>query len=182
MRCVLTGRHVEITPALRKLVDGRLRKLDRMLGESLVSAQVVLARERYRYVVEVSAHARGDHVLHGVGSTASWDTATTAAVEKIMQQAQKVKGKWEERKRRAVPGKALNVPAAGAVTRESGRPSRRIVRASHYPIKPMTIDEAALEVGAAHDAFLVFRNAATDAINVLYRRKDGGLGLIEPEA
>ena len=49
-------------------------------------------------------------------------------------------------------------------------------------MKPMSIDEAALEVGDGDDAFLVFRNAATDAVNVLFRRPDGNLGLIEPEA
>lgn len=179
MRCVLTGRHVEITPTLRKLVDGRLGKLDRMLGESLVSAQVVLARERYRYVVEVSVHARGDHVLHGVGSTASWDTAMTAAVEKIMQQAQKVKGKWQERKRRATSPRVLPAPSEAPPAPEPK--VRRVRRVPRYPVKPMTVDEAALTVDSGDDAFLVFRNATTDSINVVYRRKDGHLGLIEPE-
>jgi ribosomal subunit interface protein len=114
MRLALTGRHVDITPVLRKLVDGRLGKLDRMLGDSIVSAQVVLARERYRYVVEMSVHARGDHVLHGVASTAAWDTALTAALEKVMQQAQKVKGKWQERKRRGAADRTLAAPQVAA--------------------------------------------------------------------
>ena len=57
----------------------------------------------------------------------------------------------------------------------------RIRRVPRYPVKPMTVDEAAMAVDGGNDAFLVFRNAATDAINVLYRRKDGDLGLIEPE-
>ena len=179
MRLVLTGRHLDITPALRKLVDRRLDKLDRMLGDSIVSAQVVLAREKYRYVAEMSVHARGDHVLHGVGSTARWETSLTAAVEKVMQQAQKVKGKWQERKRHATPAKALPARQGSRLAAEEGAP-RRIVRASRYQVKPMTVEEAALEVDAGRDAFLVFRNATTDSINVLYRRKDGDLGLIEP--
>jgi putative sigma-54 modulation protein len=58
----------------------------------------------------------------------------------------------------------------------------RIVRARRYEVKPMSVDEAALEVVDGTDAFLVFRNAATDTINVLFRRADGNLGLIEPEA
>jgi putative sigma-54 modulation protein len=181
MRLVLTGRHVEITPTLRKLVDRRLDKLDRMLGDSLMSVQVVLARERYRYKVDISVHARGDHVMHGVAGTAAWDTALTAAVEKVMQQAQKVKGKWEKRKRRATPGKTLAVPqATPGVAGEGGR-AGRIVRAFRYPVKPMTVDEAALEIDAGRNAFLVFRNARSDSISVLYRRKNGDLALIEPE-
>ena len=179
MRLVLTGRHVEITPPLRKLVDSRLAKLERMLGDSLISAQVVLAREKYRYVAEMSLHARGDHVLHGVGSTASWPTSLTAAVEKIMQQAQRVKGKWQERKRHGTPVRSLAV-GSGPEAEETGR-RRRIVRAG-YPVRPMTVEEAALKIGADRVAFLVFRNAKTDSINVLFRRPDGNLGLIEPEA
>jgi putative sigma-54 modulation protein len=58
----------------------------------------------------------------------------------------------------------------------------RIIRARRYEVKPMSVDEAALEVVDGDDAFLVFRNAATDTINVLFRRPDGNLGLIEPEA
>ena len=105
MRLALTGRHVDITPAVRKLVDGRLAKLDRMLGDSIVSAQVVLAREKYRCVAELSVHARGDHVLHGVGSTTSWGASLTTAVAKLVQQARRLKGKWQERKRRGTPVK-----------------------------------------------------------------------------
>jgi putative sigma-54 modulation protein len=58
----------------------------------------------------------------------------------------------------------------------------RIIRARRYAVKPMSVDEAALEVGGGDAAFLVFRNATTDTINVLFRRPDGNLGLIEPEA
>jgi putative sigma-54 modulation protein len=182
MRFVLTGRHVEITPTLRKLVESRLAKLERMLGDSIVSAQVVLARERYRYMVDLSVHARGDHVLNGVAGTAAWDTALTAAVEKIMRQALKMKGKWEERKRRATPGKVQPAPQPAPAAASKRSPARRIVRASRHPVKPMTVEEAALEVDAGQDAFLVFRNASTDAINVLYRRKNGDLALVEPDA
>ena len=73
----------------------------------------------------------------------------------------------------------------GAVTARSGGGEPRllrIIRARRYEVKPMSVDEAALEVVDGEDAFLVFRNAATDTINVLFRRPDGNLGLIEPEA
>jgi ribosomal subunit interface protein len=98
MRLLLTGRQVEITPHLRKLVDARLAKLERKLGDCIVSTQLVLARQKYHYVVELAVHARGDHMLHGVGSTAGWSTSLTSAVRKVMQQAQKVKGKWEAKR------------------------------------------------------------------------------------
>lgn len=187
MRFLLTGRHVEITPALRRLVDNRLAKLGRMLNDSLVSAQVVVALEKYRHIVEVSVHARGDHILHGIGDTGAWETSLNEAVEKISQQAKKLKGKWQERKRHAMPAKAVAVEAQ-APGRRARRPAepvdgrQRVVRPSRYAVKPMTIEEAALAIEDAREAFLVFRNATTDAVNVVYRRKDGNLGLIEPDA
>ena len=99
MRLLLTGRQVDITPNLRRLVEARLAKLERRFGEALVSAQVVLSREKNRVVAEVVVHARQDHTLAGVGATQAWGTALTAAVKKVLQQAETVKGKWQERKR-----------------------------------------------------------------------------------
>ena len=106
MRVLLTGRQVEITPTLRRLVDKRLARLERRFGEALVSAQCVLSKERGRFVVDLTVHARQDHILHGVGTTGAWGTSLTAAVQKVIQQAQKVKGKWQERKRSAGAARA----------------------------------------------------------------------------
>src|SRR5512136_2271478 len=99
MRVVVTGRHVEITPELRKLVDQRLTKLDRVLNDGIVSAQVVLTLERYRHIVEITLHARGDHMLHGLGDSRAWETSLAEAVDKLTGQIEKVKGKWERRTR-----------------------------------------------------------------------------------
>ena len=179
MRLVLTGRHVDITPHLRKLVDRKLAKLERMFGDAIVSAQVILTREKYRRVAELVVHTRGDHMLHGAADHASWEQSLSGSVEKIVQQGKRVKGKWQERKRHATPVKTV---AGRAVATEAPEPAGpRIVRTSRYAAKPMTVEEAAREVDGARDGLLVFRNASTDSINVLYRRKDGDFGLIEPE-
>lgn len=182
MRLELTGRHVRITPTLRQLVDERLVKLDRILHDSVVSLQAVLYQEKNRQRVEMTLHARGDHFLHGTGSGDNWEIALNQALGKINQQARKLKGKWDGRKRGgrgfgdAQRPEALD-GAAGADERQI-----RIIRARRYAVKPMSVDDAALEVGRGNEAFLVFRNATTDTINVLFRRPDGHLGLIEPEA
>jgi len=181
MRLELTGRHLRITPALRRLVEDGLEKLDRLLHNSAVSMQIVLSQEKYRHRVEATLHARGEHFLHGTGSGRDWEVALNQALARINQQARRVKGKWEERRRRgAAAAKAAPAPARAAAG-EEGQPVR-IIRARRYAVKPMSIDEAAVEVGAARDAFIVFRNAENDAVTVLYRRPDGHLGLIEPEA
>jgi putative sigma-54 modulation protein len=60
-------------------------------------------------------------------------------------------------------------------------PAPRVVRNARYPVKPMSVEDAALRVESGPDTFVVFRNAETDAVSILYRRKDGHFGLIEPE-
>ena len=101
MRQLLTGRQVEITPTLRRLVDARLAKLERRFGEALVSAQCVLSKEKNRFVAELTVHARQDHILHGLGSAGAWGPSLTGAIQKVTQQADKLKGKWQGRKRSA---------------------------------------------------------------------------------
>jgi putative sigma-54 modulation protein len=178
MRLELTGRHVAITPAVRQAVEHSLARMARMLNESIVSVQVVIMRERSRLRVEMTLHARGDHFMHGAATGRDLAAALAAAADKIEHQAQKLKSRWTESKRgrrgvAAATSPAPEAPADNAV---------RIVRARRYAVKPMSVDEAALEVGARQGAFLVFRNAATNSVNVLFRRPDGHLGLIEPEA
>src|SRR5438270_13758577 len=99
MRLELTGRHIEITPVLRRLVDTKLRKLERLLNDSAVSAQAVLTRQKHRLLAEITLHARGEKFLHGVGDSATWETSIGNAIDKLAQQAHKVKGKWQARKR-----------------------------------------------------------------------------------
>jgi len=187
MRLELTGRHVAITPALRRLVDAKLAKLERMLNDSAVSAQAVLTREKYRHRAEITLHARGEKFLHGVGNSFAWEASLSQAIEKITQQAQKVKGKWQERKRRgrrgAVAGiEPLETAAAAPRARPRVRPRMpRIFRASRQPIKAMSVADAAREVDVIGDGIVVFRDAETAAISVLYRRRNGELTLVETE-
>jgi len=193
MRLELTGRHVDITPALRRLVETKIGKLERVLNDSAVSAQAVLTREKHRHRTDITLHARGEKFFHGVGDSASWEASLTAAIGKISQQAQKVKGKWQGRKRQ---GSAKGAPAAvpelreavavrpatrGGSARERAR-MPRIVRSSRQTIKPMTVSDAAREMDITREGVVVFRDPATAAVNVLYRRPNGELALVETEA
>ena len=177
MRIDVTGRHVEITAPIRQLITERLAKLERVLNDNLVSAHVILTKEKYRHRTEMVIHARGDHMMRGLGEGNAWPASVRQAAEKIAQQAQTLKGKWAERKSRG-GGKRV-APDGGA--EETVQSKTRIVRARKYPVKPMTIEDAALAVDQQPETFVVFRNADTEGISILYRRKDGNLGLIEPD-
>ncbi|HEY6615105.1 MAG TPA: ribosome-associated translation inhibitor RaiA, partial [Vicinamibacterales bacterium] len=90
MRLDVTGRHVDITTGLRQLITRRLAKLDRLLNDSAISAQVILTREKYRHRTEIIIHARGDHILRGLGEGTGWPVSVREAAAKIEQQAQKL--------------------------------------------------------------------------------------------
>jgi putative sigma-54 modulation protein len=176
MRVDITGRQVEITPGLRQLIGKRLAKVERVLNDRAVSATIILSKEKYRHIAELVVHAKGDHTLSGIGTGNVWPLAVRQAAEKVEHQAEKLKSKWTEGKRRRGGSREANapVPARGAAP-------RRIVRATRYAVKPMSVEDAALRVESGPDTFIVFRNADTDAVSIVYRRKDGSLGLIEPD-
>jgi putative sigma-54 modulation protein len=176
MRLDITGRHVEITPAVRQLITRRLGRLDRLLNDAAVSAIITLTKEKYRLRTEIAVHTKGDHVLRGNGEGNAWALSVRQATEKIEQQAQTLKGKWDGRKRKG--GASRVVPAA---PRDIAAAAPRIVKATRYAVKPMSVEDAALRVDGGSETFVVFRNADTEAVNILYRRKDGNLGLIEPD-
>lgn len=185
MRLVLTGRHVEISPGLRTLADRKLARLERQLGNAIVSAQVVFAIEKGRRKVDLTVHMRGDHMLSGHADGRAWPAALTAAIDKIERQGHRVKGKWGERKRQATRAGTARRAATTTIEAEAAEPPPqvpRVVRIARTQHKPMSVESAALELDARGDAYLVFRNVETDALNVLVRRKGGDYGLIEPEA
>jgi putative sigma-54 modulation protein len=203
MRLSLTGRHLDISPALRQLVSRRLARVERLLNDSAVSTQVVLSLEKRLHCTEIIVHARGDHMLTAQTSAAGWTQSIGEAVEKIALQARKLKDKWRTRKRRATGGRALGdgqsagratpIPMAAAApsgngaaplrlsragTRVAARP--RIVRAK-YAIEPMRLEDAAARISEVEEPFLVFRHADTERLVILFERPDGRLGLIDPE-
>jgi ribosomal subunit interface protein len=204
MRLELTGRHVDVLPALRRLVERKITRLERMLNDNAVSAQVVLTREKRGRRSDVTLHARGEKFLHGVGSATSWEASVSQAVDKIAQQAQRVKGKWRERKRRAgglrlataqvgLPaGRTVAAPAnerdvrgrgVGSPPAPRGRSRQpRIFRQILRPVRTMSVADAAREIDETGEGVVVFRDVESAAISVLVRQDGTGeLTLVRTE-
>jgi putative sigma-54 modulation protein len=180
MRVEYTGRHTEIAPAVREMADRKLGKLSRVL-RGITDVHVILTADDARSTAEVTVHSKN---LDLAATEEGHDPATVVSdvIDKLLRQAKRHTGKIKERKRR---GPSRPTAVWEGVMRptpptEDGAP--RVIRTRRFVAKPMTVEEAVLEVGAAPDGFLVFRDAATEKVNVLYRRPDGNLGLIEPEA
>lgn len=185
MRLELTGKGIDITAGLRQLVDKRLERVQRLLGRSMVSAQCVLSTQKYLNRADLTVFVAGDHVFHGVGEGRNWPAAMTAAVAKVMQQAHTQKDKWKDKRKADAKKTTTRRRGAASGERESmpveAAASAVRVRKIRYPVKPMTVDEAAGLLEDNGEAFIVFRNARTESVSVVFRRKDGNVGLIETE-
>jgi len=185
-----TGRNVEVTPSLRELAEERAQRLERHLGGP-ARVRVVLSHQKHRYGAEVIATHRRRR-WEATEETADARAALSAAFEKIDAQAMRDTEKRRDRKHRGwtrlgAPGLAGNGDGGPAVAKPpAARPSRRrpvsrVVRSRATAAKPMGVDEAALAMESSGENVLVFRDSSNDRVSVLYRRRDGDLGLIVPE-
>ncbi len=176
MRTEFTGRQTEIDTEVRRLCDRKLAKIAKLLP-SLARARVILTVERHRQIAEISVHSRHCD-LSAVGVSTKARTSVADAFEKLLRQAQR------ERTRRRVRKGAATPRLAGGSGAEAGGDGslRRVVRSRRSPIKPMTLEEATLEIEEQREGVLVFRDASSGRVTLLFRRRDGNLGLIEPEA
>jgi putative sigma-54 modulation protein len=177
MKFEYTGRHVEVSPGIRKHVEDHFKKLDHLFNGTPVSTHVIITVEKNRHIGELVVSWR-EHTLTAKAVNADMYLALTRAMEKVEKQAVKLKKKIIDRKQGGRPTSSV-APSPDGSLEASPRPPR-IIAARRYSIKPMTAEEAALQLSAVADQFLVFRDADTDRIGVLYRRADGNFGLVEP--
>ncbi|HEY7113166.1 MAG TPA: ribosome-associated translation inhibitor RaiA [Thermoanaerobaculia bacterium] len=176
------GRNVQVTSTLRELAEERTDRLERHLGGP-ARVRVVLSQEKHRFGAEVIATHRRRR-WKAQEETADPRAAMTAAFEKIDAQAKRDSEKRRDRKHRAPsPEWRVDVLSSRALAgaAAAGPDENRIVRTDRLPIKPMSVEEAALRIESTRQEFLVFRDASTERICVLYKRRDGDFGLIVPE-
>lgn len=179
MKVDFTGRHFPLDDEIREFTLKKLAKLEPFV-EDPADAHVVLEVEKNRQIAEILVSHR-----HGsVQATESADTmmdAVNVVVDKIEKQARRARKKFMDKRRRAQRGEhhwPMDVIEAPSL---QGGEAPRVVKTSRLPIKPMTIDEAALELERSKNEFFVFLDSTNDKVSVLYRRKDEHFGLIAPE-
>jgi putative sigma-54 modulation protein len=182
MQFEYTGRHVEVTPAIRRHVEEHFGKLGHVFDRSSTArAHVIIDVAKDRRIAEILLHWR-DHTLTAKDTNADMYQALTRCIDKIEKQALKLKKKIIDRAQSAAPLSTLAPDAAAtpALAENPPRPAARIVNARRYRVKPMTPEEAVLALEEDTNQFLVFRDSETNGVSVLYKRKDGNYGLIQP--
>ena len=176
-----TGRHVEVTPAIRRHVEEHFTKLGHLFETSSTArAHVIIDVNKNRHIAEIILHWR-EHTLTARDTNADMYQALTRVIDKIEKQAVRMKQKIIDRRQNATPLSALAPEvAAGRPSDNPPAPAPRIINARRYRVKPMTAEEAVLALEEDTNQFLVFRDADTSSLSVLYKRKDGNYGLIQP--
>jgi len=176
MQVHITGRQVAITPALRKFTEAKLKKLEKLLGGT-VEAHVVLGVEKRRHLAEIQVKSR-TALLSGEQESADLYASIGEVILKLERQALKHKEKLTHHKKRDGRRITAALPAPEPVARTK---APRLFPSDRYRLKPLSAEDAAMELESAGGDLLVYRDDQTYRVNVVYRRKDGHYGLVDPE-
>ncbi len=172
MNVIVTGRHLDVTPALKKYAEEKIKKFNRYLS-NISEAIVTLSVEKYRHKVEVLLKVNGV-LIQAEGITGEIYSSIDEVVEKLERQVKRYKEKLVSH--RKGEGKAGVTQLEATAVEETGR----IIKNKKFELKPMSPDEAAMQMELLDKNFFVFTNDSSGNINVIYRRRDGNFGLIEP--
>jgi putative sigma-54 modulation protein len=176
VRLQVKGKNVEVTDSIRRYAEEKLGKLERQLADP-TRVELELAVERNpsisaNHVAEATIWTKGP-VLRAREASADHKASIDQLVDKLERQVKRYREK--RRRHRAVPHEAV---PDNAVPVES---EPHIVKTKRFPVKPMNPEEAVLQLELVGHDFFVFQNAETMEVNVVYRRRDGSYGLIEPQ-
>jgi putative sigma-54 modulation protein len=179
MRITYTGRQVELAPAQLRKIEAQFAKLGKLLdGKDEREAHVVLSHERHQQRAEITVNYH-NHSLVGLTENADLFTAIHSSIQKLEKQAIKVRAKWRDVKRAPRRPGAEAESAARPAEGATEAVERKVFRINHHQRrKPMTLDEALLEMEKDRD-YLVYLDAETDRLAVLVRRRDGHFDLVE---
>ena len=185
LRVIVTGKHLRVTPALREYATVKVSRIARYLDHPQ-EAQVVLSVERRRgvgraQVAEVTL--RGDGVLlRGEEASPDMYASLDRVVDKLRRQIERYRSRWILKRRLDESRRRVRQRSQAEARLRRPPPQPQIVRVKRFAMKPMTPEDAALQMELLGHDFFVFRNASTLEVNVVYRRREGGYGVIEPEA
>jgi len=182
MNLLIRGKKMELDKPVQTYLSRKISGLNRILP-SIIETKVEIYREkakspRNRYIVQITVNSNGT-LIRAEEKEADLYAAVDAAVDVIRRQARRHKDRFYLKRRRSDRHKREVQPSVEAI--EEGKIPDKVVRTKRFSVKVMTMGEATEQMELLGHDFFIFLNASTNEINVLYRRKDGNYGLIEPE-
>ncbi len=179
MQCSFTFRHMDSDEEIKNYAREKLQRLEKYV-DAPMDVQVVCTQEKHRHRVEVLLRADGLSVA-GEEETVDFLSAIDAVVDNLERQLKKQKKKFKQYKEgNEDRGWRFRMEVIAGEAEEEGREPQVIVSRNVFA-KPMSVEEAVMQMRLTDNEFVVFTDSNTGQVNVLYRRKDGNLGLIKPE-
>lgn len=181
---IVQGKHLDVTPALKDYAEAKFSKITRYFDQ-IHEAQVVLSVERRdgvgkAQVVEVTVWGDGI-LLRGEEASPDMYSSIDLVFDKLRKQIEKYRSKVIDRRRLNESRRKDRLAISARAALRAGPRASEIVRTKRFAMKPMTPDEAVMQMELLGHDFFVFRNSRTMEVNVVYRRTDGQYGMIEPE-
>ncbi|NLM13444.1 MAG: ribosome-associated translation inhibitor RaiA [Epulopiscium sp.] len=176
MRYIISGTNIEITNALQQKVMDKLSKLEKFFVAE-TEAQVTLSVEKLRHIIEVTIPFQGT-ILRAEVDEKDMYAAIDEVVDVLERQLLKFKGRLRDRYRNNSPFKEEFIKD---IEKSNEEEAIVIEKTKRFAVKPMSVEEAAMQMDLLGHNFFVFRDAETEEVNVVYKRKNGTYGLIEPE-
>jgi putative sigma-54 modulation protein len=185
----IIGRNFEVTPDIRALIDKKVGKIIDKLFADVIDTRVMLQVEKYRNICEIIIVGKEHDVKSVQESGESMQDAINLALDHVKRQAQKNRKTIRDHHRKdgsrnksgGVTEWNVNVLEPGQLRVEGDHNRPRIIKTNSLPIRPMSIEEAALRLDESKNEFIVFRDLDTEKVSVIYKRRDSNLGLIAPE-
>ncbi len=177
MRFEYTGRHIEVTSAIRSHVEEHFDRINHLFGKDDNRAHVIIEVERGQHRSEIVVKWR-NQVLTATSTLGDMYQAISQTVDKIEKQALKIKNKVTDRSHKAKKTGEIAPLIDEVILPDSEEP--RIIDTDSFRAKPMTAEEASLLLDEDDKQFYVFRDAYSEKVSVIYKREDGNYGLIQP--
>jgi len=180
MAIKVSGHNVDVTPALRDYAEKKLQKVQKFFGDRPVETEVVLKIQREQHMADITIQV-GALLVRGQGRTDDMYASINMAVDRIERQIRKYKTRINRRMRK-LGEQAIAEVSSGSDESQEVEEEDRVVKTKRFDVKPMSVDEAIMQMELLDHDFFVFRDDTTGEVSVVYRRKDGNYGLIQPEA
>lgn len=177
MKFEYTGRHIEVTPAIRQHVEEHFARINHLFGKDDHRAHVIIEVERGQHRSEIIIKWR-HQVLTATTIVEDMYLSLSQTIAKIEKQALKIKNKVIDKSHKAKKASEIAPKPDDEIIPNSEYPS--IINTENYLVKPMTAEEASIFLEEDDNKFYVFRDAANEKVSVIYKREDGNFGLIQP--
>lgn len=179
MNITITGRKVTLKDHFKNLATKKLSRFDKIFDED-ADANVVVTLERNRQTVEITIRSKG-MIYRAEATDFEMNDALDQVVSALGRQIRKNKTRLDKQIHSAALDQlVLGIPEE-AEPASAEDDEYRVVRTKHFPVKPLTLEEAILQMNLLGHQFYMFRNGTTGEINVVYQRKNGDYGLLEPD-